>query len=69
MEKEVKAINHLEDKMYIKPKTSRQIMSIKETKETLMYTQNEIMACGDLWTLKVSNIGGMKEIRLIPYKY
>jgi len=66
--KEVKSINHLEDRMYRNPKTNRQVMTAIQVKETLVYTNNFLTACGDNYQLKVKNIGaGMKEVTLIPY--
>lgn len=68
MEKE-KAHNHLEDRMYTYPSFAKQVMTAKQVKETLLATDNFIMACGYGWKLKVSNIGaGMKEVKLIPYE-
>lgn len=68
MSKEVESINHLEDRMYRLPHMARQVMTNKQFKETLVDTDNFIMACGRAWKLKAENLGaGMKEVRLIPF--
>lgn len=69
MEKTLTQHNHLEDRMYTYPSFAKQVMTTKQVKETLLATDNFIMACGHGWKLKVSNIGaGMKEVSLIPYQ-
>ena len=66
MKKEVQEINHLEDRMYRNPSFATQVMTAKQVKETLLATNNFIMAAGYGWKLKVKNIGaGMKEVSLI----
>jgi hypothetical protein len=66
--KEITAINHLNDRHYINPGNARQIMTNQQVKETLLYTENFILACGHSWKLKIKNIGvGMKEVTLVPF--
>lgn len=61
--------NHLNDRMYTFPHIAKQVMTTKQVRETLLATDNFIMACGHSWKLKVSNIGaGMKEVKLIPFE-
>ena len=61
--------NHLDDKMYTYPHIARQVMTSKQVRETLLATDNFIMACGRCWSLKVKNIGaGMKEVSLKPFE-
>lgn len=66
--KDLKPQNHLQSNMYSYPSFAKQVMTTLQVKETLLATDNFIMACGQGWKLKVSNIGaGMKEVKLIPY--
>ena len=69
MEKELQPFNHLSNSFYVFPKTARQVMTDKQVKETLLETNNFIMACGLGWRLKIKNIGvGMKEVTLQPFE-
>lgn len=69
MKTELEPFNHLENRMYTFPTIARQIMTTKQVKQTLLATNNFIMACGKGWKLKIENIGaGMKEVRLIPFE-
>lgn len=69
MEKKLTPVNHLEDQHYRQPGLYRQVMTSKQVKETLLYTNNFIMACGHSWKLKIKNIGvGMKEITLTQFE-
>lgn len=67
-ETDVKSFNHLSHNMYVYPKYARQVMTTKQVKETLLATDNFIMACGHGWKLKIQNIGaGMEEVTLQPF--
>lgn len=67
--KELKAVNHLDDRFYTLPQMARKVMTTQQVQETLLYTDNFIMACGHNWKLKIKNIGaGMKEVSLIPFE-
>ena len=69
MAKELQQINHLKNNMYVFPSSAKQIMTLKEVRETLLATDNFIMACGYRWKLKIKNIGaGMKEVSLIKFE-
>ena len=69
MEKTLNPQNHLEDRMYAMPSIAKQVMTTNQVKETLLATDNFIMACGHGWKLKISNIGvGMKEVKLVPFE-
>lgn len=69
MKKELQPINHLANNMYVFPKTARQVMTNQQVKETLLATENFIMACGHGWRLKIENLGvGMKEVTLVPFE-
>jgi len=66
MTKELQAINHLANNMYVYPANATQVMTTRQVKETLLATDNFILACGYGWKLKVKNIGaGMKEVSLV----
>lgn len=68
MKDELKPTNHLNNNMYSFPQSARQVMTTREFKETLMQTENFIMACGRGWKLRAENLGaGMKEVRLVPF--
>jgi hypothetical protein len=67
--KQIKPLNHLTDMFYSQPHTARMLMTTRQVKETLLWTQNFIMACGRNWQLKVKNVGaGMKEVKLQPFE-
>lgn len=67
--KEIKAVNHLDDHFYKMPNRAYKVMTTKQVQETLLYTDNFILACGRSWKLKIKNIGaGMKEVSLIPFE-
>lgn len=62
-------MNHLKDDMYKFPHMARQVMTTKQVKETLLATDNFIIACGRSWSLRIKNIGaGMKEVSLKPFE-
>lgn len=66
---ELIAKNHLANNMYSFPAIARQVMTTRQVKETLLHTDNFILACGRCWKLSVKNIGaGMKEVRLKPFE-
>ncbi len=61
------AKNHLEDRMYVYPAIAKQVMTTKQVQETLLYTDNFVMAAGRGWELNIRNLGaGMKEVSLKP---
>lgn len=65
MNKELQSVNHLSDNMYSNPYNASMVMTSKQVKETLLATDNFILACGHGFRLKVENIGaGMKQVSL-----
>jgi len=62
------SINHLKDNMYRNPETAYQVMTTKQVRETVLCTENYVIACGRGWSLKTTNIvGDLKEVRLVPF--
>ncbi len=53
----VEAKNHLSDSFYITPSFARQVMTRRETRETLLATQGRILACGEMWDVMVKHLG------------
>ncbi len=59
--------NHLKDSFYTTPKFARQMMTLKQWKETCLATDGRILACGETYELHASSRGGgMYEVRARP---
>lgn len=55
---DIKPYNHLKDSFYTTPKFARQIMTLKQWKETLLQTEGRILSIGETWGLKWRSMGG-----------
>jgi len=56
--------NHLSSTFYTTPKLARQMMTIKQWRETSLATNGRIFAVGETWELYAeSRGGGMYEVR------
>lgn len=54
--------------MYREPGRHKQIMTTKQVQETLLATDNFVMAAGHGWKLKFKGLGaGMQEVELVPF--
>jgi len=59
--------NHLKDSFYTTPKFARQMMTLKQWKETCLATDGSIIALGETMNLyATSRGGGMYEVRARP---
>lgn len=64
-------INHLRETFYTNPKLARQMMTVKQWRETSLATDGRILATGESYELfAVSRGGGMYEVkaRLLYWK-
>lgn len=69
MKKAVSPKNYLTDNFYAMPLYANTTMTSKELKETLLYTEGNIMACGELWDIKSKSLGaGVYKIWLKKWK-
>lgn len=59
--------NHLKDSFYTTPKFARQMMTLRQWKETCLDTEGIILAQGETYELHAtSRGGGMYEVRVRP---
>ena len=54
----IKPHNHLKDSFYTVPKLTRQLMTLEQWKETMLFTEGRILSCGETWELCHKYVGG-----------
>lgn len=55
---EITPHNHLKDSFYTTPQFARQVMTLKQWRETALATEGRILSCGETWELKWRSLGG-----------